>query len=385
MDMSSRLGPVRVGLDLLCLAGPRTGIEAAAWWLAREMPPQAPDIQFFFFLPPGIEPPSDAANVEVVHVPLGRYRAARIVAEQWRLPAIARGQQLDLLHAIAFAAPWLYGGRKLQTVHDLGFLVMPGSMPWRYRTYWKWAYGTAARRCAGLTTVSEFTRRDVVRRLGWDPARITVVPSGVDPIFAPAPPTGDLSERLQKMGVPRPYVLFVGTLQPRKGIDTLFETFARMRRDHGDLNLVIAGAQGWGYPAPTVMARQHGVEGAVHHRTSATLAEIADLYRGARLLLCPSRYEGFGLPPLEAMACGIPVVVTSTSSLPEICGDAALFAPVDRADLLADQAERILSDPDLARRMVEKGSARAAEFSWPRAAARMIAVYRRMVEKDPAA
>jgi glycosyltransferase involved in cell wall biosynthesis len=374
-----------VGLDLLCLAGPRTGIEAAAWWLAREMPRQAPDIKFVFFLPPGIEPPSDAANVEVVQVPLGRYRAARIVAEQWHLPAIARRRRLDLLHAIAFAAPWLYGGRKLQTVHDLGFLVMPGSMPWRYRAYWKWAYGPAARRCAGLTAVSEFTRSDLVRLLGWDPARITVVPSGVDPIFTPAPTTDDLSERLRKMAVPRPYVLFVGTLQPRKGIDTLFETFARIRRDHGDLNLVIAGARGWGYPDPDVMARHYGVVGAVHHRSGATLAEIADLYRGGRLLLCPSRYEGFGLPPLEAMACGTPVVVTSTSSLPEVCGDAALFAPVGRADLLAEQAERILSDPDLARRMVEKGSARAAKFSWPLAAARMIAVYRRMVEQAPPA
>jgi glycosyltransferase involved in cell wall biosynthesis len=385
MDARTRTGPLRVGLDLLCLAGARTGIETVAWWLAREMPRQAPDIEFACFLPPGIKPPSDAPNVEVVPVPLGRYRAARIVAEQWRLPFNARRQRLDLLHAIAFATPWLYGGRKLQTVHDLGFLVMPGSMPWRYRTYWKWAYGTAARRCAGLTADSESTRSDLVRLLGWDPALITVVPCGVDPVFTPAPATDGPGERLRKMGVPRPYVLFVGTLQPRKGIDTLFETFARIRRDHGDLNLVIAGARGWGYPDPGIMARHHGVEGAVHHRTGATLAEIADLYRGARLLLCPSRYEGFGLPPLEAMACGTPVVVTSTSSLPEVCGDAALFAPVDRADLLAKQAERILSDPDLLRQLVTKGTARAAEFSWPRAAARMIAVYRRMIEGDPAA
>jgi glycosyltransferase involved in cell wall biosynthesis len=384
MDVNSRPGPLRVGLDLLCLAGPRTGIEAAAWWLAREMPRLAPDIQFVFFLPPGIEPPSDTANVEVVRVPLGRYRAARIVAEQWRLPVIARGQRLDLLHAIAFATPWLYGGRKLQTVHDLGFLVMPGSMPRRYRTYWKWAYGTAARCCSRLTADSEFTRSDLVRFLGWDPARITVVPCGVDTIFTPAPSTEELSERLRKMAVPRPYVLFVGTLQPRKGVDTLIETFARIRRDHGDLNLVIAGARGWGYPNPGVMARQFGVEAAVQHRSGATLAEIADLYRGARLLLCPSRYEGFGLPPLEAMACGTPVVATETSSLPEVCGDAALFAPVDRADLLAEQAKRILSDPDLARRLVAKGTARAAEFTWPRAATRMISVYRRMFAEAPA-
>ena len=108
-------------------------------------------------------------------------------------------------------------------------------------------------------------------------------------------------------------------------------------------------------------------------------AEIADLYRGARLLLCPSRYEGFGLPPLEAMACGTPVVVTDTSSLPEVCGDAALYAPVDRTDLLAEQAERLLSDPELRRQMIEKGLARAAEFSWPRAAEKMLAVYRRLL------
>jgi glycosyltransferase involved in cell wall biosynthesis len=382
-EVTVRTGPMRVGLDLLCLAGPRTGIEAAAWWLAYEMPREAPDIRFVFFLPPGIEPPSATPNVEVVRVPVGRYRAGRIVAEQLRLPFFARGQQLHLLHAIAFAAPWLYGGRKLQTIHDLGFLVLPGHVPWRYRNYWKWAYGPAARRCAALTTVSEFTRKDVVRLLGWNPARVTVVPSGVDPVFAPASAEDDLDERLRKLGVPRPYVLFVGTLQPRKGVDTLFETFARVHRRRGDLNLVIAGAVGWGYPAPDVMARQHGVEGAVHHRAGATIEEIADLYRGARLLLFPSRYEGFGLPPLEAMACGTPVVAADTSSLPEVCGDAALFAPVDRADLLAAQTERILSDPGLARQMVEAGLRRAAEFTWPRAAARMIAVYRELLRREP--
>jgi glycosyltransferase involved in cell wall biosynthesis len=370
---------MRVGLDLLCLAGPRTGIEAAAWWLAREMPRLEPEIHFVFFLPVGVEPPSDASNVEVVRVPMGRYRAARIVAEQWHLPRIAAQRRLDLLHAIAYAAPLLYQGRKLQTVHDLGFLVMPGNSPWRYRAYWNWAYGTAARRCAGLTAVSESTRNDLVRLLGWNAARIAVVPSGVDPVFTPAPATYDLTGRLGRRGLANPYVLFVGTLQPRKGIDTLFETFVLIRRRHADLDLVIAGARGWGYPEPEVMAHRYGIDGAVHHRSGATLAEIADLYRGARLFLFPSRYEGFGLPPLEAMACGTPVVATSTSSLPEVCGDAALFAPVDRADLLAAQAERILSDPRLARRMIEKGFTRAAEFSWPRAAAKMIAVYRGMV------
>jgi glycosyltransferase involved in cell wall biosynthesis len=376
---------MRVGLDLLCLAGPRTGIEAAAWWLAREMPRLAPDIRFVYFLPPGVEPPSAGPGVEVVRVPMGRYRAARIVAEQLLLPRIAERRSLDLLHSIAYAAPWLYRGRKLQTVHDLGFLVMPGNLPWRYRAYWNWAYGPAARRCAALTAVSESTRNDLVRLLGWDTARITVVPSAVDPIFTPAPIDQELTGRLGRMGLSIPYVLFVGTLQPRKGIDTLFETFANIRRTHADLGLVIAGAQGWGYPEPEVMARQYGVEGAVYHLSGATLEQIADLYRGARLLLFPSRYEGFGLPPLEAMACGTPVVATSTSSLPEVCGDAALFAPVDRADLLAAQAGRILSDPGLARRMIELGFERAAEFSWPRAAARMVAVYRRMVGKDPAA
>jgi glycosyltransferase involved in cell wall biosynthesis len=376
---SRRTGPLRVGLDLLCLAGPRTGIETAAWWLAREMPGQAPDLRFVFFLPLGVEPPVEAANVQVVRVPLGRHRAARIVAEQWRLPGIARAQRLDLLHAIAFSVPWAYRGDKLQTVHDLGFVAMPETVPLRYRVYWRWAYGTVARGCVALTTVSEFTRQDLVRRLGWDAARISVVPSAVDPIFTPATSPAELDARLRRANVPLPYVLFVGTLQPRKGVDTLFGMFARLHRDHPDLHLVLAGARGWGYPEPDEMARRHGVGGAVQHRTGATPAEIADLYRGARVLLCPSRYEGFGLPPLEAMACGTPVVVTDTSSLPEVCGDAALYAPVGRDDLLAAQAERLLSDPELVRRMTDDGLARAAEFTWPKAAAKMLAVYRRLL------
>ncbi len=380
--MGSQTRSIRVGLDLLCLAGPRTGIEAAAWWLAREMPPLAADMRFVFFLPPGIEPPTEGRNVELARVPAA---TRRILAEQWRLPRVAARQDLDLLHSIAYAAPALYSGRKLQTVHDLGFLVMPGSMPWRYRLYWRWAYGPGARRCAGLTTVSESTRQDLVRLLGWDAARIAVVPSAVDPVFTPASAPDELAQRLKRMGVPERYAVFVGTLQPRKGIDTLFETVARIRRRHPDLHLVLAGARGWGYPAPEAMAHRYGIEGAVHHRSGITLAEIADLYRGARLLLFPSRYEGFGLPPLEAMACGTPVVATDTSSLPEVCGDAALLAPVGRADLLAEQAERVLADPDLARGLIEKGFRRAAQFTWPGSAAKMIAVYRRMLERRPRA
>lgn len=373
---------IRVGLDLLSLGVERTGMAAQAWWLARRMPELAPDVTFVFFLPPGVPPPIEAPNVEVVRVRFGDYRGARLVAEQWHLPRAAARARLDLLHTIAYGPPALYRGLKILTVHDLALWVMPETAPARFRRYWRWAYENAGRTCPALIAVSEATRRDACRFLHRRPDEVFIVQCGVDPQYAPTPSDHDPWVRIRNLNLPDRFVLSVGTIQPRKDLVTLLDAFARLAARDADLHLVIVGGRGWGYDDPERMIADRKLSGRVHLAGFVGQDDMPDIYRAARLLLFTSRYEGFGLPLLEAMASGTPVVATRTSSVPEVVGAAALLAEVGDAAGLAEAAGRILADDGVRRELALAGLARARDFSWERSAAATIEVYRRVMASE---
>jgi glycosyltransferase involved in cell wall biosynthesis len=372
-------GSGRIGLDLIGLAVPRTGMGMVAHHLARLLPGLAPDLTFVLFLPDRLDPPARGENVEIVPVPMGRFRGALHLAEQVALPYLAGRRRLDLLHTVAFASPPLYRGCRLVTMHDLAFRIHPETARGSYRAYWSWAYGPAARRCRAVIVPSESTRADVIRLLGRDPESVHVVPLGVEAGYTPAPPGRDPAAVMARLGLPARFVLHVGTLQPRKDLRTLLRTFARLRDEHADLKLVVCGGTGWGYPAPDALAAEYGLDESVVFTGFLGNELMPDLYRAARLLLFTSRYEGFGLPLLEAMSCGTPVVAASTSSVPEVVGDAALLAPPGDDAALAGAAGRVLGDGDLRLRMVERGLERARRFSWEASAARMLEVYRQVL------
>jgi glycosyltransferase involved in cell wall biosynthesis len=236
------------------------------------------------------------------------------------------------------------------------------------------------RRASHLVAVSETTKRDIVELLAIPSERVTVVHEGIDHgCFRPQP--GRL--------VPYKYVLYVGSEQPRKDVRTLLRAFARLRADlrFHDLRLVKIGMAG-GREAPfreaTLAAvRECGLEDAVVFTGRVPEEELPAWYTGAELLVFPSRYEGFGFPPLEAMACACPVVVSDAASLLEVTGGAALVAPVGDARAFAERASEILTDPDLRARLVERGLARAAEFSWTRAARETAAVWEAVLDGRP--
>ncbi|MDZ4804260.1 MAG: glycosyltransferase family 1 protein [Candidatus Eisenbacteria bacterium] len=371
---------MRVGLDLLSLGAEQTGMAWTAHWLARHLPALEPAFTFVFFLPPGVAPPVAGANVEIVRVSVGRHRGGRLLAEQWKLPRAALSARLDLLHTIAYGPPWLYRGTKILTIHDLAFWIMPEIAPTRWRLYWKWAWGVAGRDCKVLIAVSECTKQDAVRFLNRRPEEIRVVHSGVDPMYAPAPGSEGPSDTVRRLGLPESFVLNVGTLQPRKDLDTLLDTFARLEPGGADLHLVIVGGHGWGYGSLNELVSRRGLNGRVHLAGFVDRAAMPDLYRAARLFLFTSRYEGFGLPLLEAMASGTPVVTTVHSSIPEVVGDAALTAPPGDSIRLADAAGRLLTDRKLRDEMIRRGLERASTFSWETAAARTLDVYREVLK-----
>jgi alpha-1,3-rhamnosyl/mannosyltransferase len=247
------------------------------------------------------------------------------------------------------------------TVQDLSFERDPSVMSRRDRLIFRTTVPRSARRAARVLAISELTKRDLVDLYRVDPGKVVVTPLAADPAFAPEGPSPDGD----------PYVLFVGALQPRKEPTTAIEALSLL---HDPPRLVLAGPDKGGRAEAEQAARRLGVRAEL--RGHVDQDELAALYRGAACLVFPSRYEGFGLPVLEAMASGTPVVATTAGALPEVAGDAAVLVEPGNAVALAGGIERALADRE---RLREAGLARAAGYSWAETARRTLAVYRELL------
>jgi len=280
---------------------------------------------------------------------------------------------LDLLHAPLPAAipPPGPGQRLVVTVHDLAFRSYPRLFPRSWRMLYRLGTRRAARRADAIIVPSRSTARDLVRFDRADPGRIHVVP-----LAASLPETEvDPDDVLKRLKVPKPYVLFVGTLEPRKNCVRLVRAYRRSVARAGLPHaLVLAGPLGWGTQG---LHRELALQGPgeIHLTGGVGGAELDALYRGADIFVYPSLYEGFGLPPLEAMARGVPTIASATSSLPEVTGDAALAVDPGSVLHLADAIERLLTDRVERERLAAAGRERAAAFTWGRTARMTLDVY----------
>jgi glycosyltransferase involved in cell wall biosynthesis len=298
-----------------------------------------------------------------------------------RLPEILDG--VDVFHAsdvLLWSQP---GALNVCTIHDLTVLLFPD-----YHTEENQALHRAKLRFAQeeadvVIAVSEATKRDIVAHLDIPPERIVVVHNGVSPAFHPVADRAYLAERLADLGLaPQDYLLHVGTLEPRKNLVRLVEAYAQLRRIEGGAAppLVLVGPIGWA--AQDIVARVEalGLKDAVLITGAVPFELVPLLYAGARFFVYPSLYEGFGLPPLEAMACGTPVITSNVSSLPEVVGSAGMMAPPDDTEAIAAAMAALLHDADLRQDMREAGLARASRFSWELAARQTLDVYRRFTD-----
>ncbi len=320
----------------------------------------------------------DAATV--IRLPRwARWPAGRIACEQAVLPFVLGRGRADLYHSPAYAMPVICPAPAVVTVHDLSFFRLPQTFGRLQGAYLRWATRGAARHAAALIAVSEFTRRETVALLGTPPDRIHVVPNGVAEEFRPADPPAVAAYRARR-GLPERFILAVGTVQPRKNLVTVIEAYARLRLTMPDPPaLVVAGAAGWGRDEVAERTRALGLEASVRRLGFCDDHELPLLYTAAAVVTVPSLYEGFGLPVVEAMACGTPVIVADTSSLPEVAGDAALRVPATDVEGWVRALRQVLDDPALAARLSAAGAARAQRFRWSRAAAETVAVYRQVV------
>jgi glycosyltransferase involved in cell wall biosynthesis len=370
---------VLVGIDASrAVIAQRTGTEVYSLHLIRGLLEggRAHRFRLYFSQPPpqGLIPVVDHCERRVIPFPR-LWTHLRLSAEMLARPP-------DVLFVPSHVLPLVHPRRSVVTVHDLGYHYYPEAHTADQRCYLEWSTRYHVRTAAHIVADSQATKDDLVRLYGAAPNRVTVAHLGVDPSLQPVYDPVLLARVRLKYGISAPYLLYVGTLQPRKNLARLIEAFGEVGMwGNGQglgLQLVLAGKRGWLCEEILSRVRELGLSGQVVFPGYVDGADLAALYSGASLFVMPSLYEGFCMPALEAMACGTPVVCSNVSSLPEVVGDAAwLFDPRDVA-AMALAMKGVLEDGDRRQAMVARGFEQVRRFTWTRCAQQVLGVLERV-------
>jgi glycosyltransferase involved in cell wall biosynthesis len=302
------------------------------------------------------------------------YSLREQVSIPWRLVRT----RSRLLHEPHYVLPPLVPCRSVVTIHDCIHLRFPQYLPNRAAlTYARAQMGSAARRSDRILTVSEASKRDILHYFPVGPEKITVIHNAIDERFASAPPEQDVRRVAERYQLEGRFVLYVGNVKPHKNLERLIDAFHLMRQtpELETVQLVVIGDDISKYAALRRAVHRYNLHKFVRFLGFLPDETLAIVYRLAAVFVFPSLYEGFGLPPLEAMASGTPVVTSNVSSLPEVTGDAALLVDPLSSEAIADAMRRVLTDRDLAADLSARGIARSRTFSWERAAARIHDIY----------
>lgn len=286
--------------------------------------------------------------------------------------------RVDLYHATDFVLPpTLSGTRTLLTVHDLSFVRVPDSASPKLKSYLDVVVPRSVINADHVLADSYATKKDLVELYGVPDEKVTVLLSGVDSRFYQVKDSSAImtTRSLYNLDESSPYILSVGTVQPRKNYGLLIKALAQLRSKGYDLSLVIAGGKGWLEDPIYQTLHDEQMENYVHFIGFADEEHLPALYSGACCLAFPSLYEGFGLPVLEAMACGTPVITSNVSSLPEVAGDAALLVNPYNLDELVHALQRLIDDNDLRQQLIERGLERVKQFTWVKAARQLRQIY----------
>ena len=364
---------IRVAIEASAVPARLTG---AGVYVARLLAAMASreDVEAEVFCAPGAAAALAAPGLRLHPVAAARAgRPARIAWTQLLAGRAARAAGADLLHGVHYELPLAARLPAVVTVHDLTLLTNPEwHEPGKVR-YFGWALRRAVRVARRVLCVSATTGRDLADRLGVAPERIDVTRLGTD--LRPAG-EAEVAALRRRLGLDGPYLLGLGTVEPRKDLPTLVRAFAALAAELPH-RLVLAGLAGWGQGALAAAVADSGVADRVLLCGYLPEADKAALFTGADVFAYPSRYEGFGLPVLEAMACGTPVVTTTGGSLPEVAGDAATLVEPGDAAALAAAIAKLATDPAAQKDAADRGRRRAAAFTWERCADLTAAAYAR--------
>jgi glycosyltransferase involved in cell wall biosynthesis len=377
---------MHIGIDYTAAVHQGGGIGRYTRNLIRALADCDTDDQYTLFVAGGLADGDGlgpwAANFRVRSVPLSD-RWMHILWQRLRLPLpiqLITGP-LDLFHSPDFMLPPTGRTPAILTVHDLSFLRLPQFFVSGFREFLEKAVSRAVKRARHVLADSECTRRDLMELMGVEPERVSVLYPGVESRFQPVRDAETLNWVRNRYQLPGRFVLGLSTLQPRKNFEGLIEAFSLLLAARGgepeiaDLDLVIGGGRGWMYEGLSSKVERLGLVERIHFVGFVGDDDLPALYSLASAFAFPTWYEGFGLPVLEAMACGTPVVAADNSSLPEVVGEAGLL--VDAADpgALAEALARLLTDPGLEAQLATAGRRQARRFTWEGAARQLLELY----------
>lgn len=318
--------------------------------------------------------PLDRLPHITINLPAKHWRISAIMAHLTRLPQDRLFPGIDVFHATDNVLPRLSQVRSVFALQDLIFRFYPETHTPLNRWFLTLMMPRFLHAADAVIAISECTRKDAVRLYGLDEAKVRVIYAGVSPSFRLRSPEA-ISLVRRKYCLPDSFILSVGTIEPRKNLTSLLEAYRALKNEGSDCRLVIVGKKGWLYESFFMRLRQLGLEQDVVFPGFVPDDDLPALYCAADLFAFPSLYEGFGLPVLEAMACGVPVITSNTSSLPEVAGDAALLVDPESVQALVATMRRVLDDTALQAEMRVRGLKRAQRFTWEETARRTAEVY----------
>ena len=380
---------MKIAIDVRTVTPVRSGVGNYVLHLLRGLYSVAPEEDFFLVgQPANLKVIGENASSDLLHQ-TGISHESHPVGDLWEhfyLPKVLKENRVDVMHGPATLVPLLPAGyATVVTIHDLVAFLFPETIPRKYALYMRWLITRVVKRADRIISVSENTKQDLIQVLGVRPNKITVVHEAAQPGFSPVEDRDLLDKVARRYGIDGPFVYHVGNIEPRKNLVRLIRAFLLMRsRTKRKVKLVITGQKGWltGRLFKALDGKDLHEDvvftGYVPHQDLPLLMNAAEAF------VFPSLYEGFGLPALEAMRCGTPVVTSNISSLPEIVGKAAVLVdPYDEKSIAAG-LQSVVEDQDLRRELSHKGLAQAELFSWEKAAEETLDVYRRAYEEKRA-
>jgi len=312
-------------------------------------------------------------------------RGYRIISEQLYFPKLLADNQIDLFHGLHYSLPINKRTRMITTIHDLSFFKFPEKHSWVKRQYFKFFIKYSSFHSDHLITVSNNTKNDLIKILNVDPEKITTTHLGVDESFSPIDDHEKLQNIKAKYDLPENFILFIGLIEPRKNLSSLFKAYAKLVKTQEimeDIHLVLAGRWGWESKKLLTLVSDLNVTENVHFPGYIDQEDMAYLYNLAKVFVYPSFYEGFGLPVLEAMACGTPVITSNISSMPEFVGNSGILVDPNDIDQLERSIKELLINERLREELKKKSILKAKEFTWKNTALKTLDVYQRVLNGE---
>jgi len=372
---------MRIGIDATALPPQPVGAGNYIIQLIRSLANVESEFEFVVFAQPDgrqqINTP-ESRSIHWVKTP-SLNPGVRLFWEQTLFPRLIRQSRIDLLHSLHYTRPYLLPCPSVVTFHDMTFFLYPHLHTRVKRIFFPLAIRLSARTAQALIADSESTRQDALRILQIPPEKIVAVQLGVDPNFRVIEDSLALEQVRREYKLPDRFILYVGLVEPRKNVPLLIRAYKNLV-DQGIANpLVIVGRFGWMYSEVFDQIERLGLREKVHFTGYVPAYHLPCLYNLACLFVYPTRYEGFGFPALEAMACGVPLITTAASSLPEIVGNAGILVLPDDEDALTQAMGSVLRNPDLQAELARKGPIQPAGFTWERTALQTLQVYRQVL------